>query len=257
MPTIANPINVGRSLFSKGNRMLRNVVPYRRQVYRHSKKNRRTPKLINIPRGSKGQQFFPRFNFAPIKSKHNCVLNYTSERKTLSGAIGGIVGAVHEWGLNCCFDPDLTGAGHQPMGFDQMAALWKTYRVWKVDFKIRAIAGTAFPFIAAQVNNSQVPSGTVTGQPYTTLNERTNCAVKIIEDPNDSVVYGSFMMSGIEGKSIFDDNYTATSSGNPGNKIKLVVGCGDAQDKNDASVEYYIELNFHVTFFNRVSLGQS
>jgi len=232
-------------------------MPYRRQVYRHSRKSRRTPKLINVPRGSKGQQFYPRFNLAPVPSNHKCILNYTSEKKSLSGSIGGIVGTVAEWGLNCAFDPDLTGVGHQPMGFDQMSALWKSYRVTRVDFKVRAIATSSFPFLAAQINNSQVPSGTVSGQPFTTLNERTNCACKIIEDPNDSVVYGSFNMSGIEGKSIFDDNYTATSAGNPGNKIKLVLGCGSSQDDDVSSLDYILELNFHMTWFNRVSLGQS
>jgi hypothetical protein len=32
---------------------------------------------------------------------------------------------------NSCFDPDKTGAGHQPLYFDQMATLYRRYRVHK------------------------------------------------------------------------------------------------------------------------------
>lgn len=37
--------------------------------------------------------------------------------------------AAYDFRGNSCFDPNFTGTGHQPMGFDQLAALYSTYRV--------------------------------------------------------------------------------------------------------------------------------
>lgn len=42
------------------------------------------------------------------------------------------------WKINSLFDPDLTGTGHQPQGFDQWSAFYNTYQVYgaKVDLEI-------------------------------------------------------------------------------------------------------------------------
>lgn len=37
--------------------------------------------------------------------------------------------AIQTWCLNALYDPDTTGTGHQPMGFDQLAALYGRYLV--------------------------------------------------------------------------------------------------------------------------------
>jgi len=37
--------------------------------------------------------------------------------------------------LNSLYDPDYTYAGHQPMGFDQLATLYASYRVWRVSIR--------------------------------------------------------------------------------------------------------------------------
>lgn len=50
-----------------------------------------------------------------------------SETVSVSGAAGGI--GQYYFRLNSLFDPNLTGAGHQPMYFDQFALMYKRYRV--------------------------------------------------------------------------------------------------------------------------------
>ncbi len=46
------------------------------------------------------------------------------------------VGSQNIFNLNSCFDPNRTGTGHQPYGFDQLAALYNRYRVLKVKWTI-------------------------------------------------------------------------------------------------------------------------
>jgi len=44
--------------------------------------------------------------------------------------------AAHVFRGNSIFDPDFTGVGHQPLGHDQWAALYKKYRVNAVKFEV-------------------------------------------------------------------------------------------------------------------------
>ena len=53
---------------------------------------------------------------------------------TLDASPTNVVG--HHFVLNSLQDPNFTGIGHQPMGFDQYAAIYSHYRVYAVKWKI-------------------------------------------------------------------------------------------------------------------------
>jgi hypothetical protein len=55
---------------------------------------------------------------------------------TLNSGVGTI--ASQAFRANSCFDPDYSGVGHQPMGFDQLAALYDHYTVLKSSIKLYA-----------------------------------------------------------------------------------------------------------------------
>lgn len=59
------------------------------------------------------------------------------EQLHLSGGSGS---AMQNYRANSCFDPNLTGGGHQPMGFDQMAAKYNHYQVLGSRIKIVSVA---------------------------------------------------------------------------------------------------------------------
>lgn len=56
---------------------------------------------------------------------------------TLDAGVGLI--AQHQFRMNSAFDPDYTGTGHQPMLYDQYAALYNRYCVLKTHMIARAI----------------------------------------------------------------------------------------------------------------------
>ena len=63
--------------------------------------------------------------FKPVTTK----LVYTDT--ILLSSTGSVAFNTHTFRANSVFDPDWTGAGHQPTRFDQLAALYQRYEVLK------------------------------------------------------------------------------------------------------------------------------
>jgi len=63
--------------------------------------------------------------------------------------------ASYVYRLNSCFDPDFTGVGGQPDGFDQWKALYQQYRVMACEFEVHvaALAGAALCTISPSVSS--------------------------------------------------------------------------------------------------------
>lgn len=51
--------------------------------------------------------------------------------------------ATQSWNLNSIYDPDRTGVGHQPLGYDQWNTFYNRYRVFKVGYNIQITNVTA------------------------------------------------------------------------------------------------------------------
>jgi hypothetical protein len=62
-------------------------------------------------------------------------LRYASGHVGLSSTSGVVVTQV--FALNGCFDPDITGTGHQPMGFDQMMGFYNHFCVLSCKATVR------------------------------------------------------------------------------------------------------------------------
>lgn len=62
----------------------------------------------------------------PFADKYRCNLRYCQ-----TGSIdpSNTNFAFHTFCVNSLYDPDTTGGGHQPMGFDQLAAIYNRYLV--------------------------------------------------------------------------------------------------------------------------------
>lgn len=231
----------------------------RLQSYRKVKKTRRVPKTLRVPRQSQGVGWWPRIGISPMPSHKYVQLKYV-ERVTVGATTGGIIGGTADFTINGLFDPNITGVGHQPMGFDQWAALYNMYKVYQIDIKIRPMNnGTADMFFAAQINNSQ-DSTALAGVDYSTACERSNCATILVGDVgdgNENVIYKSFKIADIEGHDIASDYYAATVTGNPSNVVKLRLGAGRYDGGDTGSIQCTLELVYHARFFEKKTLNQS
>lgn len=257
-----NALGLGRHLFRRGRQIARgglrqlpgaSLAPFMRKTKRTTG---RKPKTLQVNRQSKGNNWYPRFNITPFQKAKHSVLKYT-ERAQLTGGLSGIAGGTLQIAMNGLFDPTLGGGGHQPMGFDEMTNIWRRYKVYKVEFKVRTISTAGNPWVAAMVSTSQAPSTMVSGSTYADLNERSNCATTIVRQEDDSIMYGEFQIADIEGQSLDDDNYSGGVNGNPSNVPKLTVAIGDIGGGDTVGANIIVEITYFSWFYNREIMGQS
>lgn len=76
----------------------------------------------------RARQTMPLYKSVGMPRRLTLTMNYVDEPLFSSGVVGTV---THIYRGNSIFDPDFTGAGHQPLGHDQWATLYNRYRVTK------------------------------------------------------------------------------------------------------------------------------
>lgn len=176
---------------------------------------------------------------------------------TLTGGAVGITGTGITFQLNSLYAPQTSG-GHQPYGFDQMAALYSQYKVLSVDVAITFAdpsVGTAAPVI-------QLRSSSDTFDPIGITPEN------FIEKPNsdcwvcDGVTFNRMNftkhieIADLEGESrsaFYNDTnrYVANVTGSPSSIPKLYVGVGDHGGNSSSTIVCKVQIVYNGFFLNR------
>lgn len=165
--------------------------------------------------------------------------------------------------LNSLFDPNFTGTGHQPLGYDQFSALYTLYRVYKVEVNIRLTGkfGAAVTYMAVNVR----PSLSTYSLGSLKKGDEVN------EQPGNTIMDGSlnqswsqsYYIADIEGCSrqrvMTDDQYNAGVGANPFLTPYLSVVAGTWDEPASASNGVYACVNFvfHTQWSNPKPLPQS
>lgn len=104
------------------------AMPYKRRAHG---RRRAAPKRTRKPRVPLTLSGFPRAQLRKF--------TYVD-----TVGLGSTVGAldVHQFRANSLFDPDLTGTGHQPFGFDQAALYYNHYDVLSAKITLKSTSGT-------------------------------------------------------------------------------------------------------------------
>lgn len=163
--------------------------------------------------------------------------------------------------LNSLFDPDRTGTGHQPYGFDQLAALYNRYRVLKCRWKIEFAAATASYNIVVVPVNGLLASSLTTLAGFTAAAESPRSKVGLIGAGGTSVIItGGLSINALNGVTLTeylaDDRFEAQVGTSPAEVITLYVGL---YNPNAASVisNYSVELTYEVDMHDIIAVAQS
>lgn len=193
-------------------------------------------------------------------------LRYVDNFNLTGGA--GVVGA-NVFRFNSCFDPDLTGVGHQPMYFDQFAGAvgtgpYSRYRVISAKATV-SFMQTSPPAVAA-TNLGPIVVGLQTGATsglYATnlsgLCEASNSTWTQLGDKaggnNMKVLTATYSPRRDLGVATDDDTVSAAYNGNPSQVFHLIPWKIDTIGA--AAVTALVEIVYTVEFFDRNEVAQS
>lgn len=118
-------------------------------------KKRKTAAVVAVPRGVvTGKNI--------IRRRQNAILRYADIQR-LSATVGAANTVFVRFNANGMYDPDVALGGHQPRGFDQLAALYDEYFVRRctIEVTFTTVGATTewLPFISIRPSSSETPNG--------------------------------------------------------------------------------------------------
>lgn len=241
----------------KFSRNKRRYIPKRRSIKRYSIGKPRSTRPIK-KQTNEWQYANSGGLTGPVKYQ---VMKYTDIVTLTSSASGGNLGSTNEWALNRLFTVNLTGSGHQPYSFNQAAALYGNYRVYKVDVEIMGTTpgGTANMLMAAMVKPAQ-QSFTLQGNSNETAMEMQTVATQTVTSSGNNrsaKICKTFYPHQIEGVSVMEyntnPNYSATVAANPAYVPRIEIGVGVYDPSITAqNLTVTVTLNFHVKLWEQL-----
>lgn len=177
----------------------------------------------------------------------------------------------YQFAGNSLFDPDITGTGHQPYGFDQWSAFYNKYTVFgcKAEFTVVNASGNT----AGNQNDEIVVCPVPSDVAVTTITSMTDLEA-FYEFPYSTQRVGNIVGGGknlyikkymstskIDGcpklKVAIDDKYSALTSANPSSIWKWVIGLQCPDELTTTTVRVLVKLTFYCKMFDRIQMGQS
>lgn len=194
---------------------------------------------------------------APIPDRMVTKLSYYQVITLTGGA--GIQDQV--FSLNCLYDPDISGGGHQPRGFDQWASFYARYRVVAVSARVTGNANQDstwnMPYnygLIPSVSTSRfVTSDIPFEMPRSKYQATTNMAAPV----DIRGTYYPWQIIGVtKERYMSDDIYASLTSACPAAPVGLHVYAEPLQ-ATTATVSLSVKLTYTVVFDQRVTIGSS
>lgn len=192
----------------------------------------------------------------PVAQRYICKQKYS---ETITTDANGL----YTINLNSVFDPNRTGIGHQPYGFDTMASLYNRYRVISCGWRIHAnaVPGVANFMVAAMPANEVLTI-------LSTSEWRENPRAKYVmasAGGNVPVLKGKTYIPSLVGRTKFqymaDDRYQAQVTASPNelailNIATAAIGAGFSGESTNSGTVHLV-LEYTVEYFDVKHLAQS
>lgn len=161
---------------------------------------------------------------------------------------------------NSLFDPDLTGIGHQPRGFDEWSALYTRYKVHASSIKITAVCVDSnvnvlnvVPAVTSDLSVTAISWEDLTEMPYAKYRYMAPGNVGV----SRTIVSHFASTKSIRGEKILDDDYSALITTNPQKEWHWHVAVSQFDNVSNPAVSIICEIIYHCEFFRRKNLAAS
>ena len=217
---------------------------------KYTKKYKTPDTVTNVSRSSLQRR--------PLGNVTSAALIYW-DRGDVNPGVGGVVN-TQVYSLSSLFDPDVTGGGHQPMGHDQLAALFERYQVWKVDFKVVFTNDDTSNPIMVGYRVNDTSTGVSSAQETI---ENGNCEWSVLSPKGgmDRCVFkGSIHIPQVHGVSykqyMSNDDYGANFGSNPVEQAYLHL-FADGLGTDTSTASFTIQMQMHSKIMGSLLTGTS
>lgn len=166
---------------------------------------------------------------------------------------------------NGMYDPDISGVGHQPYGFDQLMAMYRRYEVLSSRIQVEihtSSINTGIPIVA--FISCMDPSRTLEGVVPELLMERNDVKSKTIQNgaghPGVTKLSETYSVKKFFGNAFRngDDTLQGTASADPTRHVDYVVGAAPwVSSSNPAAVQMLVRISYRCRFNTPLELSAS
>jgi len=159
--------------------------------------------------------------------------------------------------LNSLFDPDRTGTGHQPLGFDQLKTLYNRYRVYKVHYNCNWITTTSDPVMIIMVPTNDAGG---LGSLETALESYSARHSKAGNVYTPCTIAGSVDLAVLNGKTrqqYADDDTTQAVIGSSPSELFILHACFASLSVSNVTGYAVVNLTFECEFSDPIQLSAS
>lgn len=188
-------------------------------------------------------------SISPIPQRFITKLKYSTDLSTSSTGLWRL-------NLNSLFDPDRSGIGHQPYGYDTLSAIYNRYRVISCGWRITCPSSVSVVQLGALPSNEDV---TIVSMDYMRENPR---AKYFCQNPGGQalVLSGKSYIPSLVGRTtaqyMADDQYQAQVNASPNSLAVLNLFTATATG-GPLAAPLNIMLEYTVEFFDINNLAQS
>lgn len=199
----------------------------------------------------------------PLPTAYRCKLTYTHTSGLSSGSYG-LLGTEQVFRLNSLYDPDFTGAGHQPYGFDQMTTLYSTYQVYGVKVQVTCTDPTIDSTYVAACFQPSTSTATLTGKDQDAIREQPMSITRMINTSGSQKLSFSqyFPIYKLEGLSRVQyaaslDDFSSNVTTSPVITPWFRIAVGNLRGNEAASCMCVLTFTYYCAFRHRKTQTQS
>lgn len=194
---------------------------------------------------------------SPLGQSFKATLPYFENSINLDPGLTGI--AWYNFSANGLYDPNITGTGHQPLGYDQMMLMYDHYTVIGAKITVTFInIDATYPMIVGIKTSDDAQSA----QNLSQVIENGNCVYTTIGSyKTDQSIVTLTKKIGLKKffkKPIVDDTFSGSVNSNPVEQAYFSIFCANSTDTYDGGgVRINVRVDYITLFREPKLLAQS